>query len=389
MTLASRYGYWLTLMLVGLAAAACQRSPDLNAAIRQLVDPLLAQQLVTGMAIGVQHDGREFVVTVGTSGRGPGDAIDADTVFEIGSLTKPYTALAVTLLAGRREMLWEQPAQQFLPSGLALPSHQQGDITLRHLATHTAGLPRVPTNVAPQSWGDPYREYDLAALQQLLNGLTLSTIPGQHYTYSNLGYDLLGLALAQVTQQSYEAAMMRLGAITETQSPNFTLACEGEAVGLGWHRTAHGEWWQNGETGGFAAFMGFAPARGSGVVVLSNTASPLITMLGRRILQLLRGEVVTPLVLSTTMAVPDETLDRYVGLYQYQEEHAVRPFVVQRDGSVLSARVGDYPPFRLYPTAAHQFMDRTTWTTTTFLLDTAGRVTHAAAEDGTQYPRVE
>ncbi|MCQ6458514.1 serine hydrolase, partial [Vibrio parahaemolyticus] len=74
-----------------------------------------------------------------------------DAVFEIGSVTKVFTALALARLtvAGTTDL--DEPLAELLPRGAQVPSRDGTTITLRHLATHTSGLPRLPTGMLRQA----------------------------------------------------------------------------------------------------------------------------------------------------------------------------------------------------------------------------------------------
>jgi CubicO group peptidase (beta-lactamase class C family) len=86
---------------------------------------------------------------------------DAGTVFEIGSITKVFTAALLAEMAGREEVRLDQPVAELLPPGVRVPSYRGRAITLAHLAEHTAALPRLPGNL----WAtvtdkkNPYRDY--------------------------------------------------------------------------------------------------------------------------------------------------------------------------------------------------------------------------------------
>lgn len=131
-----------------------------------------------------------------------GRAPDGDTVFEIGSLTKTFTAtlLAQEIESGRLEL--GTPVADVL-GGWKLPSRGGKPITLLDLADQHSGLPRLPTNLKPSDAANPYADYDAAKLRAFLASYTLPRDPGASYEYSNLGFGLLGFALAKQAQTSY------------------------------------------------------------------------------------------------------------------------------------------------------------------------------------------
>jgi CubicO group peptidase (beta-lactamase class C family) len=133
-----------------------------------------------------------------------GKAPDGDTVYEIGSVTKTLTAtlLAQAVLAGRVTL--DTAVAQLLPD-FKIPSRGGKEITLGELGTQHSGLPRMPTNFLPKDPANPYADYDAAKLKAFLAGYELPRDPGASYEYSNLGFGLLGYALAQMDHTTYGA----------------------------------------------------------------------------------------------------------------------------------------------------------------------------------------
>jgi len=133
-----------------------------------------------------------------------GTAPDGDTVYEIGSITKTFTStlLAQAVISGRVTL--DTPVAQLLPD-FKIPSRGGMEITLGELGTQHSGLPRQPSNLLPKDPANPYADYDAAKLKAFLAGCQLPRDPGAGYEYSNLGFGLLGYALAQLDHSSYGA----------------------------------------------------------------------------------------------------------------------------------------------------------------------------------------
>ncbi|MFG3256203.1 serine hydrolase domain-containing protein [Streptomyces sp. NPDC048172] len=125
---------------------------------------------------------------------------DPDRYVQIGSLTKPLTGTLLSCLARAGRIGWDDPVEKWLdaPSGTG--------ITLRHLALHTSGLPRLPPQV-PGRRADPYAAFDAEALGgggiARLSSLVLRP-PGAQEEYSNFGYAVLGAALEAAGEDTYE-----------------------------------------------------------------------------------------------------------------------------------------------------------------------------------------
>ncbi|WP_198026408.1 serine hydrolase [Bradyrhizobium sp. ARR65] len=171
-------------------------------AARERIASGACQTLVFGMVDGDKSE----VVAFGKldHDRAP----DADTVYEIGSVTKTFTAtlLAQSVLSGRVTL--DTPVGQLLPD-FEIPSREGKQITLGELATQHSGLPRLPANLAPADPANPYADYDAAKLKTFLAGYELPRDPGTAYEYSNLGFGLLGYALAQSEHTTFAAMVDR------------------------------------------------------------------------------------------------------------------------------------------------------------------------------------
>src|SRR5437588_859168 len=152
------------------------------------------------LVFGVVDGDNSEVVAFGKLDNGA--APDGDTVYEIGSVTKTFTAtlLAQAVLSGRVTL--DTPVAQLLPD-FKIPSRGGKEITLGELATQHSGLPRLPSNLLPKDAANPYADYDVAKLKAFLAEYELPRDPGASYEYSNLGFGLLGYALAQLEHTTY------------------------------------------------------------------------------------------------------------------------------------------------------------------------------------------
>ncbi|MEO8115335.1 MAG: serine hydrolase, partial [Phenylobacterium sp.] len=97
------------------------------------------------------------------------------------------------------------PAAGYLPAGGRMPELGGKAITLADLATHTSGLPRLPTNFSPKDPTNPYADYTVDDLHRFLASYPLPRDPGATWEYSNLGFGLLGDLLARRAGMDYEA----------------------------------------------------------------------------------------------------------------------------------------------------------------------------------------
>jgi len=198
-------GAVLALVLARGAAAQTPIPDDVHANIRARVAAGYSVGIVVGL---VDSAGARYAAEGSTAMRG-GQPVNERSMYEIGSITKVFTALALADMVRRGEVGLDDSVQRLLPAGSVVPSRNDKPITLRLLSAQRSGLPRMPDNFAPRNPQNPYADYDGARLLEFLRGYTLTHDPGERYEYSNLGVGLLGYALAQRGHESYEAMVTR------------------------------------------------------------------------------------------------------------------------------------------------------------------------------------
>jgi D-alanyl-D-alanine-carboxypeptidase/D-alanyl-D-alanine-endopeptidase len=197
----NRIAALLSLLFLSHAAfAAVPSDADIRAI---LVDRIDVQHQGVGIVVGVIDPSGRRVVAYGKTAK-DGKPVDADTVFEIGSVTKVFTSLLLANMVQRGEVALTDPVSKYLPADVKVPERGGKKITLVDLATHTSGLPRMPNNFHPKDPGNPYADYTAAQLYEFLSTVQLTRDIGSQYDYSNLGGGLLGLALARRAGTDYE-----------------------------------------------------------------------------------------------------------------------------------------------------------------------------------------
>ena len=191
------------------------RAPGLEALIRKHCAPFVQQGKSIGMAVAVVTPTNTTVMTFGRPALTRAAQTRPDTLFELGSITKTFTGLALARAIERGSVQLEQPIQELLPEEVKLPNDARS-ITLRHLTTHSSGFPRMPADRSPlpaigmMLFGtDPYRGYDEAQLLADVRNVKLEFQPGTKASYSNFGMMLLGYLLARNAGGPYEALIRR------------------------------------------------------------------------------------------------------------------------------------------------------------------------------------
>ena len=332
-------------------------------AVDQTLRPLVDSGKVVGLCVGVIQGENSYVFGLGTTQRGPqGSTPNGKTIFEIGSISKVFTASLLAEAVERGDLKLDDPVASLVPTGVNVPSRNEKPITLRHLATHSSGLPRLPSNLKPNPI-DPYKDYSPDDLFHFLANHSLSRDPGADYEYSNYGIGLLGHVLAMhANKTDYEALVVEricepLGMldtylrVNQEQSSRFaqgyatgnlpagrweilTLggaggirstmddmlkfarfcmepddsplgrsiqngwkplfpmgqAPESPRVGLCWIVNPDGKVWHNGQTGGYHSLISLEQKTKTAVVLLSNSATPVIDRAGFQLHNLISNQ---------------------------------------------------------------------------------------------------
>ncbi len=161
----------------------------------------------TGVVVGIVDESDQQTLARGVT-RAEGDSVDKHTVFEIGSITKTFTGLALADRVEQGAVRLGARVAASLPDSVDGPGQNEESITLKQLVTHTAGMPRLPPNFGEEpefESTDPYAAYSVAELHRGLDGTTLLHPPGTAYQYSNFGVGLLGHVLARRSDTTYRA----------------------------------------------------------------------------------------------------------------------------------------------------------------------------------------
>jgi serine-type D-Ala-D-Ala carboxypeptidase/endopeptidase len=185
-------------------AAETQTILPSDDAIRKiLVERIGENEKDAGIIVGIIEPRGRRTISVGHRNVGDSRPLDGNTVFEIGSLTKCFTALLLADMVAKNEVALTDPASKYLSADIKIPDRNGRSVTLLDLATHTSGLPFMPQNAPPLN--DPAgARYSAADLKKYLAGYQLKRDIGAGWEYSNIGYWILGEALASRGQNTFE-----------------------------------------------------------------------------------------------------------------------------------------------------------------------------------------
>jgi D-alanyl-D-alanine-carboxypeptidase/D-alanyl-D-alanine-endopeptidase len=170
-------------------------SPD-DEIRRILTERVGENEKAVGIVVGVIDPQGRRIISYGHRAVGDTRRLDGDTVFEIASVTKVFTALLLADMVEKNEIALSDPASKYLTAAaIQLPERNGNLITLVDLATHTSGLPFMPADAPP--FNDPTAaKYSTGDLKRYLASYQLTRDIGSEWDYSNIGYWVLSEALA-------------------------------------------------------------------------------------------------------------------------------------------------------------------------------------------------
>jgi len=177
---------------------------DVVNSINKRIEFGLNPSVVVGI---IDKDGPHYFNFGRKSENGP--EANEHTIYEIGSITKVFTAilLAQQVIDGKLKL--DDPIKNYLPPEVKVPQRGAKEITFGNLSDHTSGLPRMPANFAPADPGNPFADYTVDQLYSFLSGYELTRDVGSAYEYSNLAQGLLGHILALNAGLPYESLMIK------------------------------------------------------------------------------------------------------------------------------------------------------------------------------------
>lgn len=178
-----------------LTQAFAADEAKLKAITDAAIKPIIEKNGIPGLAVGISVDGESHIFTYGVMSKSSGKPVTAQTLFELGSISKTFTVTLSTYAEMNGQLSLSSKVENYLPSMKGKPF---GDVTLMQLGTHTAGgFPlQVPDTVKTE--------------QQLLAYLKAwkpSYKPGTHRTYANPSIGMLGYITAKAMGQSFDDAM--------------------------------------------------------------------------------------------------------------------------------------------------------------------------------------
>ena len=168
------------------------------------VRSLMETYEVPGVAVGVLHGDEEEAAGFGVTSAEHPLEVDGDTLFQIGSITKTFTATAAMRLVEQGRLDLDEPVRTYLPDLRLSDEATASAVAMRHLLSHTGGW--VGDYFDPIGPGDDV----LAQMVARLDRLEQLTPLGETWSYNNAGFYIAGRVIEILTGKTFEAALQEL-----------------------------------------------------------------------------------------------------------------------------------------------------------------------------------
>lgn len=214
---------FLLLCFIGTVCVACPvqaQAPagnPLPGSIDQLVEKLMHKGKIPGLSLVVIRDGQPVIRNYGYADESKLHPVGANTLFQLGSCSKAFTALAFLKLVKDHHIDLSAPVTDFIPWFRASYKDSPAPITLRQVLHHTSGIPWQTIGLIPED----NRPDALEKTIRNISGVALRHGPGKRYEYATVNYDILALVIEKVARQPFEAyvqtqVLQELGLINTT-----------------------------------------------------------------------------------------------------------------------------------------------------------------------------
>ncbi|MCG8330856.1 MAG: beta-lactamase family protein [Chitinophagales bacterium] len=216
-------------LLVGILVVGCYNSTknssekkvdDIQLAIEKNADSLLQDPKISAISIGIYKDGNTHIGHFGELDKGNKNSPTNSTIYEIASVSKSFTGTLVAQAVLDNKLSLEDDIRKYLEGDFSNLEYESHPITIKHLITHTAGLPRfLPTEInglfsnidenLPFRIYNIEKEYSKQAFLEDLQSVNIDVMPGTSYSYSNADTELVAHILENAYGLTYEQLLQQ------------------------------------------------------------------------------------------------------------------------------------------------------------------------------------
>ena len=190
----------VSLLLISNAV----KSQDLSFLQKQIDSIYVKEKLVGGILIGVLDNDKRSFFTTGYAVPESKTLFNSNTIVEIGSITKTFTAYVLLQVLKENKIDENTSIISYLPDSVQV-NESLRQISFLNLMNHTAGLPRIPDNLIFSM--TPYDDYRLNDLYNFLKTYQVKSLG--KYDYSNLGFGLAGVLAERISKKTYQELLQK------------------------------------------------------------------------------------------------------------------------------------------------------------------------------------
>jgi serine-type D-Ala-D-Ala carboxypeptidase/endopeptidase len=185
-----------------------QEKVRLDTNLIKTIEKRIAEGVTPSMALAIIDSSGIHYFNFGKTDNN-GKAVDENTIYEIGSITKVFTGIILAKLVLDGDLKIDDKINDLLPDGIKVPVKGDKEITLGNLTDHTSGLPPMPDNFAPTNPKNPFADYTVEQMYKFISNYKPVREVGSQFEYSNLAQGLLGHLLALKKNTTYEDLMVK------------------------------------------------------------------------------------------------------------------------------------------------------------------------------------
>ncbi len=199
-----------TAFIYSTTTTAATATSSINKEIPVQVKDFILNQIVNkskaAIVVGFVDPNGTRIFSFGNMSKAHNIPVNENTLFDIGSITKTFTTLLLADMVQQGIVNLTDPIEIYLPASVKVPEFNGHKITLEDLATHTSGLPFLPSNIWVNNkvGGIINSNYTANQMYAALSNFTLTTKPGSKFQYSDFGLGLLGYILSLKAGVPYE-----------------------------------------------------------------------------------------------------------------------------------------------------------------------------------------
>lgn len=179
-----------SLVSITIFKGNCQtilQKDELPSEVIQTIEKRVEKRMNPSIAIAIiDESGTQFYNFGKTTRDENGKDVNENTIYEIGSITKVFTALLLAEQVLEGSLRVDEGINNYLPEEAQVSVMGEQEITFEHLSNHSSGLPRMPSNFHPENTSNPFADYTLEQLYECISNYEPTRAVGSAYEYSNL-----------------------------------------------------------------------------------------------------------------------------------------------------------------------------------------------------------